>query len=82
MHGANMKKSLDAHCLGSCVGHQVCLEAADKRKISTLIIEIRFLGSPDGSLVMILAEISCFLVFTYDLNTRTQQCNITIHSLN
>jgi len=63
-----VKKALDVHCLGSCVGYQVCLESADKRKISMLIIEIRFHGTPAGSLVTILAEISCFLIFTYDLN--------------
>jgi len=66
--GRVVKKALEVHCLVSCVGHRVCLEAADNRKISMLIIEIGFLGSPAGSLVMILAEISCFLVLTYDLN--------------
>jgi hypothetical protein len=69
--GVVVKKALDAQCFGPCVGHQVCLESADEKKISMLIIEIRFLGSPGGSLLMILVEISCFLVFTYDLNTKT-----------
>jgi hypothetical protein len=49
-----------AHCLGLCVGHKACPDAAGKRKISMLLIELRFLDGRTCSIFAILAAISFF----------------------